>query len=132
MSMSEPGKIGAVLYVKDVAQVSAFYSGVLGFEVADSQADHMVLESPTFQLVVHAIPEDIAISIEIAIPPIRRTDTPIKLIFCVENISATRTVALRLGGELNSPESEWEFQGYRICDGHDPEGNVLQFREKRR
>jgi predicted enzyme related to lactoylglutathione lyase len=131
MSMSDPGKIGAVLYAKDVVQVSSFYAGVLGLEVADSQADRTVLESPTFQLVVHAIPEDIARSIEVAIPPIRRTDTPIKLVFYVENISATRIAAARLGGELNSPESEWEFQGDRICDGHDPEGNVLQFREKR-
>jgi hypothetical protein len=23
----------------------------------------------------------------------------------------------------------WEFQGSRVCDGQDPEGNVVQFRE---
>ena len=27
-------------------------------------------------------------------------------------------------------EREWEFDGDRVCDGHDPEGNVLQLRER--
>jgi predicted enzyme related to lactoylglutathione lyase len=130
--MSDPAKNGAVLYVKNVAQVSAFYSGVLSLDIAHSEKDHVVLELPTFQLVVLAIPEDIGVSIEIAVPPIRRSDTPIKLIFYVESIGTARSAAARLGGELNPPECEWEFQGYRVCDGYDPEGNIVQFRENRR
>jgi predicted enzyme related to lactoylglutathione lyase len=130
--MSDPAKNGAVLYVKNVAQVSAFYSGVLSLDIAHSEKDHVVLELPTFQLIVHAIPEDIGMSIEIAIPPIRRSDTPIKLIFCVESIGTARSAAVQFGGELNPPEYEWEFQGYRVCDGYDPGGNIVQFRENRR
>lgn len=34
----------------------------------------------------------------------------------------------RLGGELNPPDQEWQLGTTRICDGHDPEGNVFQVR----
>ena len=130
--MSDRTKAGAVVYAKSIARVSAFYSGVVGLEVVYSEADHVVLESPVLQLVVVAIPEHIAASIELADPPIRRTDTPIKLVFTVASIGVARDAAKRLGGELNPPEREWQFQGFRICDGHDPEGNVVQFREHAR
>jgi hypothetical protein len=33
------------------------------------------------------------------------------------------------GGELNPPDKEFAARGFRACDGHDPEGNVLQLRE---
>ena len=40
-----------------------------------------------------------------------------------------RSLVVELGGGLNGPESEWRFQDCRVCDGHDPEGNVIQLRE---
>ena len=97
-----------------------------------AEADHFVLESRALQLVVVAIPERIAASIELAVPPIRRFDTPIKLVFTVADLGAARAAAKSLGGELNPPDNEWQFQGFRVCDGHDPEGNVVQFREHAR
>jgi predicted enzyme related to lactoylglutathione lyase len=130
--MSDQPGAGAVVYAKDLARVSAFYAGVLGFHVAHSEADHVVLESPAFQLVIVAIPEHIAESIDVAEPPVPRTDTPIKLVFPVASIEAARAAAASRGGQLNPPEREWQFQGFRVCDGHDPEGNVVQFRERAR
>ena len=38
--------------------------------------------------------------------------------------------AARFGGELDPPKHEWEYRGYRVCDGLDPEGNIVQFREQ--
>lgn len=125
-------KAGAVLYAKSIARVSAFYAGIPGFEVIHSEADHVVLESPELQLVIVAIPTHIADSIELADPPIRRTETPIKLVFSVPSLRAARSAVQPLGGELNPPEREWQFQEFRVCDGHDPEGNVVQFREHAR
>jgi hypothetical protein len=29
----------------------------------------------------------------------------------------------------NAVEREWEFEGAKVCDGHDPEGNVFQIRQ---
>jgi predicted enzyme related to lactoylglutathione lyase len=123
---------GAVVYAKDLGRVSAFYAGVLGFRVAHSEGGYVVLESPAFQLVIVAIPEHIAETIDLAEPPVPRTDTPIKLVFPVASIEAARAAAASRGGELNPPEREWQFHGFRVCDGRDPEGNVVQFRERLR
>lgn len=128
--MSDQVGVGAVLYAKDVARVSAFYETLMGLEVRDVEADHVVLESRLFQLVIVAMPEPLAASIHIDTPPSRRTDTPIKLSFVVADIASARSVAETLGGALNPAEQEWEFQDCIICDGHDPEGNVVQFRQR--
>jgi len=78
------------------------------------------------------VPEHIACAIEIASPPRRRTETPVELVFEVACIAATRESARLHGGELYPVEREWTFQGYRVCDGQDPEGNVVQFRQHQR
>ena len=120
---------GAVIYAKDLARLSAFYTQVTALPVVHSDADYAVLQSPTFQLVVHAIPAPIAATIEIADPPVRREDAAVKLMFLVPSIADARAQAARLGGELNPPGREWQFGSYRVCDGHDTEGNVFQLRE---
>ena len=94
-----------------------------------SEDDHVVLESPGFQLVVVAVAAHIAASIELVSPPVRREDTPIKLVFPVCCLGAARTAAANLGGELYPVEREWGVRVSRVCDGHDPQGNVLQVRE---
>ncbi len=121
---------GAVLYAKNLALVKAFYEAVLNLVVEHAENDYVVLASSAFQLVILKVPEHIASSIEIESPPKRRTETPIKLVFEIPSISATRAIAQLHGGELLPPEREWNFQGYRVCDGRDPEGNVVQFRQR--
>jgi len=130
--MSSPINAGAVIYAKDTSHIAAFYAQVMGFRITHSDAEYAVLESVGFQLIIHAIPPEIAASIAIANPPVRREDSAVKLIFSVASINDARTLAAEAGGELNPPEREWQFQGDRVCDGHDPEGNVIQLRERLR
>jgi predicted enzyme related to lactoylglutathione lyase len=127
--MSHQPRAGAVVFAKDLPRVAKFYEELLSMVVSHAENDHVVLESPACQLVVHAIPEKFAASIQVSTPPERRTETPIKLFFYVSSIAQARARAVALGGELNPSESEWEARGFRACDGHDPEGNVVQFRE---
>ncbi len=127
--MSHQPRAGAVVFAKDLPRVAKFYEELLSMAVAHAEDDHIVLESSACQLVVHAIPKKIAASIQINTPPERRTETPIKLFFFVSSIAEVRAKAVALGGELNPIKSEWEARGFRACDGHDPEGNVVQFRE---
>lgn len=115
-----------------VAPVQAFYQAVAGLVVEHAESNHVALGSLSFQLVILKIPERIASSIEIKSPPRRRSETPIKLVLFVASIAVTRSVAAMHGGELNPPEREWEFQGCRVCDGQDPKGNVVQFRQNAR
>jgi predicted enzyme related to lactoylglutathione lyase len=129
---SDQIRAGAVLYARDVGRLQAFYQAVAGLVVEQAESDHVALASSSFQLVILRIPERIAASIEIETPPRRRTDTPVKLVFFVADIAATRAAAASHGGELDPAVREWVFQGCRVCDGQDPEGNVVQFRQKMR
>lgn len=119
----------AVIYAKDMLRVSKFYEAVAGLAVTEAEAGHVVLEANGFQLTVVAIPAQVAASVEVADPPLRREGTPVKLVHFAPNISAAREQVAKLGGLLDSSEREWLFQNTRVCDGHDPEGNVFQLRE---
>ncbi|HEY1398396.1 VOC family protein [Roseateles sp.] len=127
--MNEP-KSGAVLFAKQLERLAGFYAQVLSMPVAHKASDHVVLETASFELVIHAIPESIAAAIRIADPPEVREETPIKLMFPVASIDEVRARAVSLGGRVWSREKEWEAAGIRICDGVDPEGNVFQVRQR--
>ncbi len=122
-------KPGAVLFAKDISRVAKFYQELLDMDVTHSGEGVIVLESSRQQLVIHGIPRQIAKSIEITSPPKRRGNTAVKLVFPVGSIAQARLKAPLLGGELNPQKKEFVARGFRACDGHDPEGNVVQFRE---
>lgn len=120
---------GAIVYAKDIARVAHFYAEVAALEVMHEVEDHIVLESETLELVVVAIPAPTAARIAIATPPARRENTAFKLVFAVDSLADARAAAADAGGGLDAPAKEWTFQGARVCDGFDPEGNVIQLRE---
>ncbi len=120
---------GAVLYAVDMRRISAFYAAVVGLVETRRDADFVVLERGGFQLIVLSIPERLASTVTIAVPPRRREETPIKLVFVVPDVGAARQVVADHGGVLHGSDREWRFADWRVCDGHDPEGNVFQLRE---
>lgn len=127
--MSGHAITGAVIFAKSMSSVARFYQAILGATVIHSGEDHIVLAAGPSQLVVHSIPKHIADGIIIQCPPELREDYPIKLFFLVSSLSTARKTALSLGGGLAPREKEWSSAGFRACDGWDPEGNVVQFRE---
>ncbi|GAB3254887.1 VOC family protein [Chitinimonas naiadis] len=127
--MPKPFPAGAVIYAKDLASVRDFYVAVTDLKLVRLEPDYALLENATYQLVIHAIPPVYAADITIDNPPKRREDTAIKLIFLVNSIAAARRLALQHGGIVDPKQQEWQFQRYLVCDGHDPEGNVIQLRE---
>ena len=127
--MANPFTAGAIVYAKDIARLARFYAEVANLEIVHEVADHVVLESETYELVVVAIPADIAKNIVIKSPPERRENTAFKLSFLVDSLVDARATAKAAGGDLNPPVKEWDFQGMRVCDGCDPEGNMIQARE---
>ena len=78
---------------------------------------------------IRRIQKHIAASIDISTPPELREDTPVKLVFSVEDIAIVRNRAAERGGVIDAVEREWEFEGTKVCDGHDPEGNAFQVRQ---
>ena len=120
---------GAVVYAKDLDRLAQFYAEVAGLEIVHRVDDHVVLESEYFELVIVAIPAATAVRIVISTPPERRVATAFKLVFPVPDIAVARTAAAAAGGAVDAIAKEWSFQGLRVCDGMDPEGNVIQLRE---
>ena len=128
--MSNKPKPSAVVFAKNVARVATFYQEMIAMSVAHTDQDHVVLDAENMQLVVHAIPKHIADAIEITDPPQVREGLPIKLCLPVLSIAEARAKASELGGKVDPKEDEWPARGFIACDGHDPEGNVIQLREK--
>ena len=127
--MSQPVPYGAVIYAKDYRALAGFYEHVAGLTQREADEEYVLLEAPSFQLVILQIPERIAANITIQKPPRKRENTPIKLFLNVSSIENARKTAKGLGGDLNGAEKEWKFHGVKRCDGIDPEGNVFQLQE---
>jgi predicted enzyme related to lactoylglutathione lyase len=127
--MAHSPKAGAVVFAKDVGRTARFYALVTGLEVKVTAGDHVVLGSGSFELVVHGIPAVISESITITDPPELREETPIKLIFPVASIAAARELAPTLGGAVFFEARQWSIGSWLVCDGFDPEGNVIQLRQ---
>lgn len=118
-----------VVFVANVEAVAAFYESLAAMKRLAGDADHVVLEISGFQLVVHRLrgePEPVRSRSGLAEP---REDSYVKLCLPVESIAAARVRAARAGGAIKPTQAEWSARGFRACDGHDPEGNVIQVRE---
>ena len=122
-------RTGAVLFASDLDRVAAFYAGVLGLDEANRDDDHILLESPGFQMVVHRIPEHAATGIELSKPPARRASAAFKPVFFVRSLANVRAASKAHGGRMEPKTKQWLFDGIVVCDALDPEGNVVQFRE---
>jgi predicted enzyme related to lactoylglutathione lyase len=128
--MTDTPALTAVLYAKHLARLTAFYQAVLGLAVVGEPApDHVLLAAPGVALTLVAIPAAWADGIVLTDPPQRREDTPIKLSFAVPSLDDARSLAPTVGGQLASAEHTWRWGDWLVCDGTDPEGNVLQLRE---
>jgi predicted enzyme related to lactoylglutathione lyase len=122
----------AVLYVKDLARMVAFYEQCFGFSVARREASYAQLRSDAWTLVLVSVPAEIADTITITVPPRRRADVPLKLAFQVPSLEAGAVALVRLGGYVDAAARRWSFGGFVRCDAVDPEGNVIQLLEPSR
>lgn len=117
-----------VLFVNDVARMTTFYSTIAAMQILHAEPSYAILEIDGFELVIHAIYGEPSPQISAPIAVTVREDSYTKLCLPVANIAAARQTASELGGAIKPSEHEWLARGFRACDGHDPEGNVLQVR----
>ena len=120
---------GVVLFAEDLQLVTIFYEEVAGLSIVRADSDHIVLACEGLELIIHAMPEALAGTLHIEVPPEPRDEAAIKLSLPVTSLAAARSRAAKHGGAVGAEDAEWEGEGFRACDGHDPEGNVVQFRE---
>jgi len=129
-STHQTGQAGLVVFAKSVKKLSAFYARTLGLEVLESASSHQLLRGNGYEVVVHAIPAKMAREITIAKPPVLREDSAMKPSFVVPDLEALRSAVVATGGWLKPAELAWTIRGHTVLDGCDPEGNILQFKQK--
>ena len=129
-SIPQVGQAGLVVFAKSVKKLSAFYIRTLGLEVLESARSHQLLCGNGYEVVVHAIPAKYAREIQITKPPVLREDSAMKPSFVVPDLAALRLAVVATGGWLKPEEMAWTIRGHKVLDGCDPEGNVLQFKQK--
>lgn len=125
--MPGPARAGLFIYAKDIARLAGFYESILGMSRLYGTEELVVLESKDIQLVVHAMPPDIASKVTVTSPPQRRENTALKFFYTVASIAGARSSAAALGGKVF--EEQWQGPGFRVCNACDPEGNIFQVRE---
>ncbi len=119
-----------VLYAVDPIHVAPFYEAVAGFTRGESSAGYVLLQTGSEEIDIVRVSAEIAEGIVLSDPPEPREDNPIKPTFNVESIEAARAAAVGTGGEIYPVEHEWEFRDHIVCNGVDPEGNVIQVRQR--
>lgn len=129
--MGESVRIGAVLFVNDLDRIAAFYTDVLGLRETHRSSDHIVLESPGYEFVVHRAFGDEAKAVASSGPVPRRSQAAFKPVFFVPDLTRARGAVERRGGVMDPIERAWSFNGVTVCDAVDPEGNVIQLRAPR-
>ena len=122
--------VSAVLFVKDLQTVAAFYAGALGMTCRFSDEHHSVMNCAGFDLIVHQIPLHVADGITIDNPPQRRVWGATRLDYPVPSISASRKMAQSLGGGIDDVPPEWADRNANFFLGHDPEGNQFGVSER--
>ena len=125
--MSVPARAGIFIYAKDPDRLSGFYQSVLGMTIAHRTDQMVVLRSPDLQLIVQAMPAQVASQVTITSPPQLRDSAAIKFFCTLPSLSAAQESARSLGGQI-LPE-QWKGPGFVVRNACDPEGHIFQVRQ---
>jgi predicted enzyme related to lactoylglutathione lyase len=111
----------SMLYVRDFARMREFYARVLQTPPINSEwTDTWALfDTGGTGFALHAIPEPGSGNISIA----EREQSPVKLIFAVEDVPAERARLESIG--IKTIQRSWQDTA-ESCDCVDPEGNIFQ------
>ena len=118
------GLVGAMLFVKDLDRMTAFYRDVIGLQpVEETRLENWVeFTGDGVRFSLHAVPSAIATEIHIDSPPRPRQQSSAKLTFAVRNVDATLKRIEQMG--LPLLQHPWGD-----TEAVDPEGNVIAISE---
>jgi len=127
MTVPGPARAAVMIYACDPERLAGFYEAVLGMQRRAADAQHVVLASPDAQLIVHALPPQFRALAVAGSPAEPRMAAAIKPCYSVADFAVAAEAMREHGGEL-FPEV-WPGPGFRVRNGCDCEGNVIQLRE---
>lgn len=122
-----PARSGTVIYACDLERLAGFYEAALGMRRQFADAEHVVLSLPDAQMVLHAIPAPFRALAVAGSPAEPRMAAAIKPFLSVKDFETVADAMARNGGALH-PEV-WVGPGFRMRNGCDCEGNMIQLRE---
>ena len=116
---------GAVIFTGAKERLAQFYQVMTELPVRVNDESVTVLASEHFELVIHAL-----LGESPGHPSAPRHGVYVKPFFPVASLAEAREKAASLGGSLRPVHEEWAARGFRACEGVDPDGNVVQFRQR--
>jgi predicted enzyme related to lactoylglutathione lyase len=121
----------SMLYVRDFARMREFYGQMLRAQPINTEwTDSWALfDLGGTGFALHAIPGEHADKGVLSSPPLKREQSPVKLIFAVEDISAERARLEAMG--ITVFQRSWQ-ESAESCECIDPEGNILQIAARSR
>lgn len=115
----------STLYVNDFNEMREFYGKMLQAQPINAEwTDTWALfDAGGTGFALHAIPREHAGKINLSSAAPKREQSPVKLIFAVEDLSAERARLEAMG--ITILQRSWQESG-ESCDCIDPEGNIFQ------
>ena len=109
-----------IVFVDDLPRMRRFYADVLGLTVVEVTDGWVRLDAEGCSVALHALPPGAP-----AVPadPPARLDAYVKLAFHAHDVAAERARLLAAGVPMGDIV---RFGTIELCDGRDPEGNVVQ------
>ena len=129
-TINRPATSLVVIYAQDLARVAEFYKRTLSRPVVEQDAGFVVVGDTALEVAIVQMPEALVEANPLATPLRLREETPLKPSFLVDDLDRVMAVAATTGGETKSITAAWRWRGQLHLDGHDPEGNPVQFRAR--
>ena len=120
---------GAVLYAKDLDQLTKFYVALGGQIVDREDGEFSIIGGHETELTIVQAPPHIAAGIVIEEPPVPRSETPLKPVIHVRSLKDAAQALSACGGRIQPGSGQWVFRNMLIQDVVDPEGNIAQLRQ---
>jgi len=130
MSTTPPAPSLVVVYAQDLTRVAEFYEHTLSRPVMEQDARFILVGDATVEVAIVQMPEALVAANPLETPPRLREDTPLKPSFLVDDLDRVVGAAAATGGGTKSLAAAWQWRGQLHLDGHDPEGNPVQFRAR--
>ena len=115
-----------VVFSVDVGRLARFYEAVLEARPRLEPSGDIRLVGERDEVLIHAVPDRIARTIEISSPPRPRDGSPIKPVFDVDSLASALDAVHTTGGVVT--DRAFSFGGLTRHDVLDPDGNVVQLR----
>ena len=111
-----------VLWVSNLEKSVSFYKALFEAPTAYVTEGFASVANRENEVLLHLLPE------EYRSEPTLGEDNPIKPVFTVNSIEQAKLAAGQNGGRIQRETNEHE--AWRYADGNDPDGHVIQVRER--